>query len=180
MKKLMAQLKELFFTREFIRYFISGLVATIVDLGVFTLLSRQLGLSQWYWSNLPAIIASVVAAYVMNRLWVFHSDDHVFREFLRFSGTRVGISAFFTYLFYPLLYYVLNIRFEIFRGLPLARFLALLFVILGNRVTGKFYVFRSDRFRKEKAGSATGDLLRSGSGLSSRTSAVPTDDTPIE
>ncbi len=104
MKKFMAHLKDLFFTREFIRYFISGFVATIVDLGVFTLLSRQLGLGQWYWSNLPAVIASVVSAYVMNRIWVFRSTDHLLKEFIRFAGTRIGflyISVLSSSLLWP-------------------------------------------------------------------------------
>lgn len=145
----MARVKDLFFTREFIRYFISGVVATIVDLGVFTLLSRLLGLSHWYLSNLPAIIASVIVAYVMNRIWVFRSSGSVFMEFLRFTGTRVAISVFFIYLFYPLLYYGFGIKYEVFTGLPLARLIALLFVILGNRVTGKFYVFKDEQCRSD-------------------------------
>ncbi len=151
----MARVKDLFFTWEFIRYFISGVVATVVDLGVFTLLSQKLGLSQWYFSNFPAIVASVVVAYVMNRVWVFRSTDHLIKEFLRFAGTRIGISAFFTYLFYPILYYGLQITYEVYPGLPLARLIALLFVILGNRVSGKFYVFKDEHGKSD--GNVAGD-----------------------
>ncbi len=149
MKKIVTRTKDLFFTREFIRYFISGVIATIVDLAVFTLLSRWLGLGQWYLSNLPAIIASVVVAYVLNRVWVFRSTDHFFKEFLRFTGTRVAISVFFIYLVYPLFYYGFNMTYEVFTGLPLARLIALLFVILGNRVSGKFYVFKDEHCRSD-------------------------------
>jgi len=143
--KILARLKDLFFTWEFVRYFISGVVATIVDLGVFAFLSGVLGLGKWYLSNFPAIVASVIVAYVMNRIWVFRSKDNLFKEFLRFTGTRIAISVFFTYLVYPILYYGLNITYELFPKLPVAKLIALLFVVLGNRVTGKFYVFKEEQ-----------------------------------
>jgi len=118
--KVMARVKDLFFTREFIRYFFSGVAATIVDNIVFKLLSDVLGLGKWYFSILPATVASVVVAYVLNRLWVFRSTDHLLKEFLRFTGTRVAISLFFTYLVYPIMYFGLNITYELFPNLPIA------------------------------------------------------------
>ena len=149
--KVMARVKDLFFTREFIRYFFSGVIATIVDNIVFKLLSDVLGLGKWYFSILPATVASVVVAYVLNRLWVFRSTDHLLKEFLRFTGTRVAISLFFTYLVYPIMYFGLNITYELFPNLPIAKLIALLFVILGNRLSGKFYVFREEHRRSDEA-----------------------------
>jgi len=152
LNKVMARVKDLFFTREFIRYFFSGVAATIVDNIVFKLLSDVLGLGKWYFSILPATVASVVVAYVLNRIWVFRSKDHLLKEFLRFTGTRIAISLFFTYLVYPILYFGLNITYELFPNLPIAKLIALLFVILGNRVSGKFYVFKEEHHRSDEAG----------------------------
>ena len=45
-----------FLSAEFIRYLISGGLVTLLNLLVFTLLNRWLGLSRWYLSNLPAIV----------------------------------------------------------------------------------------------------------------------------
>ena len=142
-------MKELFFTWEFLRYFFSGVVATIVDNGVFALLSGVLGLGKWYLSILPAIVASVVVAYVMNRIWVFRSKDNILKEFLRFTGSRIAIALFFPYLVYPLFYFEFNITYELFPNLPIAKLIALLFVILGNRVSGKFYVFKGEHCRSD-------------------------------
>ena len=75
MRKFRQHLVDLFFTAEFLRYFVSGVVATLVNLLVYMSMSRWLGLDRWYYSDVPAIFLSVVAAYVLNRLWVFHSRE---------------------------------------------------------------------------------------------------------
>ncbi len=137
-------LRELFFSREFIRYFISGVVATVVNLFVFTLMNRWLGLGQWYFSNFPAIVLSVLTAYVLNRVWVFRSKSDIKREFVRFVGSRLMISLS-EYVIYPLFYYGFGVRQEIIQGLTYAKIIALLFVVVANRVTGKLFVFGDDR-----------------------------------
>lgn len=160
MNKIMVRLKDLFFSREFVRYFFAGVAATIADNAVFALLSGLLGLEKWYLSILPATVVSVVVAYVLNRIWVFHSKSNLFKEFVRFTGTRIAISLFFTYLVYPILYFGLNIQYELFANLPVAKLIALLFVILGNRLSGKFYVFK-DEYLPDDAEKG-GDQVESG------------------
>ena len=140
-----AFLRELFFSREFIRYFFSGIVATIVNLFVFTLMNRWLGLGQWYVSTLPAIFLSVLSAFVLNRIWVFRSKSDIKREFVRFAGSRLMNSLVCEYAIYPLIYYAFGVKQEIIPGLTYAKLVALLFVVVANRVTGKLFVFGDER-----------------------------------
>lgn len=144
MSKAKHHLAELFFSIEFLKYFVTGVIATLVNVLVYNLMNRMLGLDQWYYSDVPAIILSVLSAYVLNRVWVFHSNSNVWGEFLRFVGTRLAISFFFEYAGIALMYYVLHNRTEIIPGvLDLAKLIALTFVVLANRLSGKFYVFKS-------------------------------------
>lgn len=146
MKKIKQYLIDLFFTREFVRYFVSGVAATVVNLGIYMLMSRWLGLDQWYYSDVPAITISILAAYVLNRIWVFRSTADVKDEFVRFVGTRLAISFVFEYAGIYFVRHVLkNTTVLIPDMLDLGKLVALAFVVLGNRITGKFYVFRNSK-----------------------------------
>lgn len=145
MKKLKAYLIDLFFTVEFLRYFVSGVIATLVNVFIYMLMSRWLGLGRWYYSDVPAIVLSVLAAYVLNRLWVFRSTSGIWDEFLRFMGSRLLISFVFEYAGIYLVRHILGITTEIFEGaLDVGKLFALIFVVLANRVSGKWYVFRDN------------------------------------
>ncbi|MDD3540055.1 MAG: GtrA family protein, partial [Eubacteriales bacterium] len=109
MKKIKQYLIDLFFTVEFLRYFVSGVVATLVNVFIYMLMSRWLGLDRWYYSDVPAIILSVLAAYVLNRLWVFRSSADIREEFFRFVGSRLAISFVFEYAGIYLVRHVLGI-----------------------------------------------------------------------
>ncbi|NLC26006.1 MAG: GtrA family protein [Fastidiosipila sp.] len=140
-KRVWARLRELFFNMQFLRYTISGVIVTLVDMGVFYLLSKILGLSKWYLSLLPSIILSILVAYVLNRIWVFKSKQSVLSEIFRFCTGRLVVSLVFQYAGFYLLYEMLGFKAEIIPNLPWAKALALLFVIIGNYLVGKFYVF---------------------------------------
>lgn len=145
MRKAKYYLIDLFFTKEFLRYFVSGVVATVVNLVVYMLMNRWLGLEKWYYSDVPAIILSVLAAYVLNRIWVFRSTSDVKEEFFRFVGTRLAISFVFEYAGIYFFRHVLqNTTVIIPDMLDLAKLVALTFVVLGNRIVGKFYVFKNN------------------------------------
>ena len=73
MRKAKYYLTELFFTVEFLKYFVTGVIATIVNVLVYMFMNRMLGLHRWYFSDVPAIILSVLSAYVLNRIWFFRS-----------------------------------------------------------------------------------------------------------
>ncbi|NLC41212.1 MAG: GtrA family protein [Clostridiaceae bacterium] len=140
-KKIWAHLVELFFNMQFLRYTISGVIVTLVDMGVFYLLSNLLGLNKWYFSLLPSIVLSILTAYVLNRVWVFKSKQPVLGEIFRFSAGRLVVSLVFQYAGFYLFYDMIGFKAEIIPNLPWAKALSLLFVIVGNYLLGKFFVF---------------------------------------
>jgi putative flippase GtrA len=140
-KKIWARLRELFFNMQFLRYTISGVIVTLVDMGVFYLLSNLLGLDKWYFSLLPSIVLSILTAYVINRVWVFKSKQPVLSEIFRFSAGRLVVSLVFQYAGFYLIYDVIGFKTEIISNLPWAKAISLLFVIVGNYLLGKYFVF---------------------------------------
>ena len=68
MKKARYYLTELFFSVEFLKYFATGVMATVVNVFVYMLMNRWLGLDKWYYSDVPAIVLSVLSAYILNRV----------------------------------------------------------------------------------------------------------------
>ncbi|MDO5733968.1 MAG: GtrA family protein [Eubacteriales bacterium] len=129
--------------KEFIRYLISGLTVTLVNLLCFSLLTRILGLNRWYFSNLPAILLSIIVAYILNRCYVFRSKKPWKSEFWQFLLTRSAVSFTFEYLSLWLLLDVLKFRANLtFFNLPWAKLLAQIAVVIGNYLLGKFFVFK--------------------------------------
>ena len=141
LKRAWARFAELFLNTQFLRYTISGGIVTLVDMGIFYLLSNIFGLSKWYFSLLPSIVLSILVAYLLNRLWVFKSKQPVVSEIFRFCAGRLVVSLVFQYAGFYLFYDVLGFKAEIIPNLPWAQAIALLFVIVGNYLVGKFFVF---------------------------------------
>ncbi len=140
-RQIWARLRELFFNMQFLRYTVSGVLVTLVDMGVFYLLSNLLGLNKWYFSLLPSIVLSILAAYVLNRVWVFKSKQPVLSEIFRFCTGRLVVSLVFQYAGFYLIYDVIGFKAEIISNLPWAKAVSLLFVIVGNYLLGKYFVF---------------------------------------
>ena len=77
--------------RELLSYLFFGGLTTLVNIAVYGLLAR-LGLTTAV-ANACALAASILFAYVTNRLWVFESRTHgadALREFVRFILCRLG------------------------------------------------------------------------------------------
>jgi len=77
--------------REQLSYLIFGVLTTAVNIVVYGALSFA-GLSTG-WANGVALAASILFAYVTNRLWVFESRASgmaAVREFMSFIACRVG------------------------------------------------------------------------------------------
>lgn len=90
-------MKQLFVKyRELILYVFFGGLTTLVNWGLYWLLANPLGVP-YLWATAIAQIASILFAYVTNRIWVFQSKARGFREvsleMLRFFGAR-GVSFF--------------------------------------------------------------------------------------
>lgn len=82
--------------RELILYVLFGGLTTLVNWGLYELLAKVIGVP-YLWATAIAQIASILFAYVTNRIWVFESKVRGFQgialEMLRFFGCR-GVSFF--------------------------------------------------------------------------------------
>jgi len=139
------RLFKLIWQREIITYLIAGVLATLVNLLVFMLLSQVFGPERWYLTNAPAISASLLFAFFTNRWFVFRSRGPVWLEFRRFVGSRILISLLFEYGAMYLLFNLLGIQLEIPVGslsLSVSKVLTQFLVVAGNYVMSKLFIFR--------------------------------------
>lgn len=129
---------------EFIRYLISGVLVTALNLCVFSFLNRKLGLKRWWLSNFPAIVLSILFAFFLNRGFVFRSQAPWQDEIVKFFLGRFAVSFIFEYLSLWILLDVLKFKHELkikSWSLPWAKILAQGAVVIGNYLVGKFFVF---------------------------------------
>ena len=134
----------LFFNREVIVYIIAGALTTLVNLIVFTLLSRLFGTDMWWISNFPAIGAAIIFAFCVNRKYVFKSKGPVWQELARFLTGRLFTALAFEYGAMFLLYNVLGLQQVISAGsweLSVSKLLTQVLVLIGNYVISKLFVF---------------------------------------
>ena len=125
---------------ETIRYIFVGGLTTLVNFGLFTLLTRIFHIEVTA-SNLFSISVSIIFAYITNKLIVFRHQSSSFAglslEFLKFVGSRlftmaleVGIVHVFFYTFgYDAL---------------LGKVLANVLVVIANYIISKLVVFRAN------------------------------------
>ena len=88
LEKLIDMLKK---RREVVMYLIFGVLTTLVNFVGYWILST-LGLSTG-WANGIALVASILFAYVTNRIWVFESRTTgraALKEFASFIACRAG------------------------------------------------------------------------------------------
>ena len=84
----MEKLKELIkkvWTKEVILYVVFGVLTTVINLGVFYILSELLKINENI-SNVIAIISAVIVAYFTNKDMVFHSEAKNIKERLQEFG----------------------------------------------------------------------------------------------
>ena len=126
---------------ETVRYVIIGGMTTLVNLGLFELLHRVLGVDVTV-SNVTSIITSIIFAYFANKLVVFrwHCDTkkELALEFIKFVGSRAF--TFFlevgaVYLFHNILGF----------DATLVKVVATVIVIILNYLISKIIVFRKTK-----------------------------------
>ncbi|MDD2458602.1 MAG: GtrA family protein [Eubacteriales bacterium] len=142
---MIQRLFKLIWQREIITYLIAGVLATLVNLVVFMLLSQVFGPERWYLTNAPAISAALLFAFFTNRWFVFQSKGPVWLEFRRFVGSRILVSLLFEYGAMYLLYNLMGIQLEIPIGrlsLSVSKVLTQFLVVAGNYVMSKLFIFR--------------------------------------
>ena len=78
--------------KEIINYLICGVIATIINIGVFAGLNFLIGEELYQVSNVIAILASVFFQYFTNRFFVFERKEQtrkeVWIEFWKFMSAR--------------------------------------------------------------------------------------------
>ncbi len=133
-------------SRELIVYFIAGVLTTMVNLVVFTLLSRVFGSDQWWISNFPAIISAIIFAFWANRTFVFKSKGPVWNELWKFLAARAFTALAFEYGAMFLLTDIMGMRSVLsFMGweILISKLLTQFLVLIGNYVFSKLFVFRN-------------------------------------
>lgn len=116
------------------RFAIVGVANTLVDFGVFTLLTHLLGVGV-YLSQVAGYCAGVVNSYLLNRSWTFRSKERFFgpalAKFLLLSGGMILFSTGIMYLCYDL------------AGLPrlVSKVIVTAAVMVVNFLANRFWVF---------------------------------------
>lgn len=132
---------------EMLSYVFFGVLTTLVNLVIYTILESILGQSNWYLSNLPAIVLAILFAYVTNRSFVFESDGNFWFEMLKFFGARILVSLVFEYgtiyLLYDLLHFDTQLDLVIFR-ISWFKVISMLLVLAANYIASKVFVFRKN------------------------------------
>ena len=90
------------FQFQFIRYCVSGTIATVVDFGLFLVFTRLAGV-YYVTANVVSFLCAVVVNYAINRKWTFKSTSkRVMRQFFSFGLIALGgvvINTTFLYVF---------------------------------------------------------------------------------
>lgn len=136
----MQKLLELFDKyRSQILYLFFGGVTTIINIGVFAVITKGIG---WNYqvANFIAWIAAVLVAYLTNRVWVFGSRVHGFGPIVK----ELGSFFFFRILTYVMEVGILFVGISMLHGNEIVwKIIDNIFVILINYVFSKLIIFRN-------------------------------------
>lgn len=130
-----------FMTKEVILYIVFGVFTTVVNVGIFYVLTEKFNVTENI-SNVIAIFSAVVFAYITNRKLVFNSTaktvKQVFSEIIKFFSAR-----FFTMLVeffgFMLLFDILHIPNLI------SKISITIIVIILNFFLSKFFAFKKNQ-----------------------------------
>lgn len=156
MQKLKSLLKKY---REAILYVIFGGLTTLVNFIVLKLFNMLLGEELYLVSNVIAWLASVIFAYITNKLFVFESKSMapkvLAREILSFAGARVlslGIEEAGLWLLVDVCH-MDRLTWHVFGfdigGIMIAKLILAVVVVILNYIFSKLFIFKKNR-SKEK------------------------------
>ena len=140
MKKAIDFIKK-FCTKEVILYLVFGVLTTLVNIGVYSILSSFFHVEENLSSNIGIILA-VLFAYFTNRKLVFHSSAVTNKEkFLEFGKFILGRA--FTMIVESVGFWLLFtiLKFDIWDGLA-SKLLITVIVIVLNFFISKFFAFK--------------------------------------
>lgn len=136
------------FCREVIAYIIVGVLTTLVNLGVFALLSAWVGHERWWVSNFPAILAAVIFAFIANKMIVFRSDGPILQEIGKFLLSRLATALAFEYGAMFILTDLMQMRSVLtLFGIEIltSKLLTQILVMIGNYVLSKYFIFTKSK-----------------------------------
>ena len=121
--------------KELISYVIFGILTTLVNILVYLLFTRLIGLN-YIISNILAWFFSVLFAYITNRIWVFESENtNIFKEIILFFSGRLFsgiVDTVLMFVFIDLL----------FVGDSISKITIQVIVVALNYIISKFIVFK--------------------------------------
>ena len=95
MNKLLDMFKDKEKMKHYTLYIIFGVLTTLVDFGVYSLLINCLPSLNENFANMIGIFASIVFAYFTNRQYVFKSKEKdMLKEFMKFFISRMSSTIF--------------------------------------------------------------------------------------
>lgn len=99
-KDLIEKLEDKKFIIHILKYLIFGVLTTIISLGSFWILISFTNLEENI-CNILSIVIGILAAYVLNREYVFESKEkNIFKEFSKFVMSRIFSSLFDIVMFF--------------------------------------------------------------------------------
>ncbi|MHB1483548.1 MAG: GtrA family protein [Saccharofermentanales bacterium] len=132
---------------EVLTYIFFGVLTTLVNLVIFTILENVLGQSNWYFSNLPAILLAILFAYLTNRSFVFDSAGGFWIEMYKFFSARIIVSLVFEYgmiyLLYNILQFTAKLDLMIF-SISWFKIISTLCVLVANYIASKVFIFKQE------------------------------------
>ena len=138
--------------RELIIYFVFGVFTTLVNLITFHLFNLLLGNEHYLVSNVVAWIASVIFAYITNKIWVFESKSWsvkvLLREIPSFFSARVlsfaveEVGLFLLVDIAGMSVYGLSVFGFNITGDLIAKVILAVIVVILNYIFSKFLIFR--------------------------------------
>lgn len=125
-------------SKEIIRYAISGVLISLVNLGAYAGLV-YLGM-RYEFANIIALVLNRIAGFALNKYFVFRSTSagRFWREFWTFMAAR-GLSGLVDYFGVILLVGQLHLNEVLSKGI------VIVFVIVLNYFLGKFLVFQQKK-----------------------------------
>ncbi|GAB6093620.1 GtrA family protein [Furfurilactobacillus curtus] len=122
-----------------IAYLVFGGFTTVVNIATFVVLATY-----WHWNyqvaNIIAWFLSVLFAYITNKLWVFASHTHGFREIVR----EVGSFFFFRGLTLILDVLIMYVGISLIHGNEIVvKLIDQVLVIVTNYFFSKWYIFKA-------------------------------------
>lgn len=121
--------------RQFVKFGIVGVSSTIIDWGIYLLLTRIFGVF-YLMAKILSFGVAVLNSYIWNRRWTFRSNDPAkLRQFIKFlTISIVGV------VLNTLIMFIAVDKFKLHDIFGL--FLATAIVMIWNFLANKFYTFR--------------------------------------